>query len=431
MTAPPTSNSEQLYARARKVMVGGVSSPVRAFKAVGGTPRFIVRGQGSKVIDADGNSLIDYVLSWGPLIAGHAHPAVVEAAAEALRSGTSFGAPSLPELELAEEITGSMPGLEKVRFVNSGTEACMSALRLARAYTGRRYVVKFAGCYHGHSDLLLSRAGSGVATFDAPDSAGVPPEAASSTITLPYNDEGAFERLMGKMSAEIAAIIVEPVAGNMGVVPASAPFLRGLRKACSSAGALLVFDEVITGFRLGRTGAQGLYGVRPDLTCLGKVIGGGFPVGAYGGPATVMEMVSPEGPVYQAGTLSGNPVATAAGLATLSLMDDGAYARLERTSASLESVLLDASRGFEGGFTPQRIGSMLGLFFCSGPVTDFEGAGRTSRKAYAKFHASMLRGGVYLAPSPFETMFLSTAHSDADLEATAVAARASLKEAAP
>jgi glutamate-1-semialdehyde 2,1-aminomutase len=418
------ASSEALFARARKVMVGGVSSPVRAFKAVGGTPLFISRGKGSHIWSAEGGRYIDYVCSWGPLIAGHSHPKVIEAVSTALALGTSFGAPSENELKLAEKICSCLPSIERIRFVSSGTEATMSALRLARAFTRRDKLLKFDGCYHGHSDAFLTNAGSGMATFDIPSSEGVPAAAAADTVTIPYNDIGALQSAFAARKGEFAAVIVEPVAGNMGVVPPKEGFLEAVRSLCTKEGSLLIFDEVITGFRLSLGGAQAVFGVRPDITCLGKIIGGGFPVGAYGGAAELMQMVAPEGPVYQAGTLSGNPVAMAAGLATISLMEGGeGYRRLESASKRLEQGLREEAGRAGVALTTNRVGSMLGVFFSGRPITNFEEAKRADRGLYSKFHGSMLDDGVYLPPSAFETLFLSTAHSDADVDATVKASR--------
>ncbi len=405
-------------------MVGGVSSPVRSFASVGGDPLFIARGEGSKVWDVDGNVYTDYVCSWGPLILGHCDSDVVEAVTREVRTGTSFGAPTVPELKLAQGICSALPSVERVRFVNSGTEATMSALRVARAYTNRTKFVKFDGCYHGHADPYLAKAGSGLATLDLPSSAGVPAQA-SSAVTLPYNDEEALEEAFHAQGTEIAAAIVEPVAGNMGVVPPSPGFLRALRRHCTDSGSLLIFDEVITGFRVSAGGAQGLYGVRPDMTCLGKIIGGGFPVGAYGGRADIMHLVSPEGPVYQAGTLSGNPVAMAAGLATISKLDGATYARLEKSSARLEAGIIEAAgrKGVEVSLN--RVGSMVGVYFGSGRVTNYAEARASDFRLYPEFHRRMLADGVYLPPSPFETVFVSSAHSDKDLDNTVAAAEKS------
>lgn len=416
--------SEKLFARAQATMVGGVSSPVRSFRAVGATPIFIERGKGPYVWSVEGRRYIDYVCSWGPLIAGHSHPKVLAAAASALRRGASFGAPTENELELAEKVCAHISTLEKVRFVSSGTEATMSAMRLARASTRRDKLLKFEGGYHGHSDQFLTEAGSGLATFDIPSSAGVPRSVAADTVTVPYNDAGALERAFAAHRGEFAAVIVEPIAGNMGVVPPKEGFLEGARELCDRDGALLVFDEVITGFRVSVGGAQGRLGVRPDITCLGKIVGGGFPLGAYGGPRELMALVSPEGPVYQAGTLSGNPVATAAGHATISLMEkEGSYELLDSRAASLERGVRGAAEAAGVPLTTNRVGSMLGLFFTSGEVADFQGAKRTDTALYASFHRGMLEEGVYLPPSPFETLFVSTAHGQAEVDKTVLAAR--------
>ena len=405
-------------------MVGGVSSPVRAFKAVGGTPLFISRGAGSRVWTADGGRYIDYVCSWGPLIAGHSHPKVLRAVSAALTRGTSFGAPSKNELKLAEKICSCVPSIEKLRFVSSGTEATMSALRLARAYTRRDKLLKFDGCYHGHADPFLTNAGSGLATLDVPSSEGVPASVAADTVTIPYNDINALESAFAAHRGSLAAVIVEPVAGNMGVVPPKDGFLEAARSLCTRDGSLLVFDEVITGFRLSLGGAQATLGVSPDITCLGKVIGGGFPVGAYGGSDAIMKMVAPEGPVYQAGTLSGNPVAMAAGLATIQLMESsGSYRRLDSASARLDRGLREEADRAGVSLTTNRVGSMLGIFFSGQEVTNFEDAKRADRELYAAFHSSMLQEGIYLPPSAFETLFVSTAHTEADLDFTIRASR--------
>lgn len=421
--------SNELYRRASRVMVGGVSSPVRAFKSVGGTPRFIARGEGAHVWDEDGNRYTDYVCSWGALILGHADPRVLAYVSEKMKNGTSFGAPTREEILLAEKIRASFPSIEKVRFVNSGTEATMSALRAARGYTKRAKVVKFEGCYHGHSDQFLTRAGSGMATLDLPASAGVTEGSIADTVTLPFNDSDALESEFEREGDRIAAVIIEPVAGNMGVVPPEEGFLSALRKACTKSGAVLIFDEVITGFRVGPGGAQGLYGVRPDLTTLGKIIGGGFPVGAYGGKKEIMAMISPEGPVYQAGTLSGNPVAMAAGVKTLGVLGARGYGRLEALSKQLaEGLEAGASRaGIEASVN--RVGSMVGLFFSKGPVRNYAEAKKADSDAYRRFFWAMLESGTYFAPSAFETVFVSLAHGPEDIDATVASAGKGLKEA--
>jgi len=412
--------SERLFAEATGLMPGGVSSPVRAFRAVGGTPFFVERGEGAYLVDVDGNRYVDYVLSWGPLILGHAHPRVVAALEEAIRRGTSYGAPSPLEVELARLVRTAMPSLELVRFVSSGTEATMSALRLARAFTERTKVVKFTGCYHGHADLLLVQAGSGVATLGLPDSPGVTPGAVADTLTAPYNDLEAVERLFADEGGEIAAVVVEPVAGNMGLVPPLPGFLEGLRAVTAEQGALLVFDEVMTGFRVHPGGAQTLYGVTPDLTTLGKVIGGGLPVGAYGGRREIMELVAPAGSVYQAGTLSGNPLAMTTGIETLrELAKPGVWAGV---AASAER-LVDELAALDGPVQLARVGTMFGLFFADAPVTSWEQAKQADTAHFAAFHRELLDRGVYLAPSQFESGFLSTAHGETEIEATIAAAR--------
>jgi glutamate-1-semialdehyde 2,1-aminomutase len=418
------TRSESLFAEARELMPGGVSSPVRAFRAVGGTPLFVERGEGAYIVDVDGNRYVDYVLSWGPLVLGHAHPSVVSALEEAVRRGTSYGAPSPLEVELATLVREAMPSVELVRFVNSGSEATMSALRLARAYTGRSKIVKFAGCYHGHADLLLVQAGSGVATLGLPDSPGVTPGAVADTLSAPYNDLTAVERLLAEYPGEIAAVIVEPVAGNMGLVPPDEGFLAGLRDLTADDGALLVFDEVMSGFRVHPGGAQAAYGVTPDLTTLGKVIGGGLPVGAYGGRREIMELVAPEGPVYQAGTLSGNPLAMTAGIATLrGLREPGVWEHLKEIGGNLVSHLEEAATAAGAAVQVVRAGTMLGLFFTDSPVRSWEDARRADTERFASFHRAMLESGVYLPPSQFETWFLSTTHGAQEIETTIAAAR--------
>jgi glutamate-1-semialdehyde 2,1-aminomutase len=418
-----------LYSRAVRVMPGGVNSPVRAFKAVGGTPLFIRSGRGARITDEDGGEYIDYVMSWGPLLFGHAFGPVVSAVREAALSGTSFGAPTEREVLLAEKIVSMVPSIEKVRLVNSGTEAVMSAIRLARAATNRRIVLKFEGCYHGHADSFLIKAGSGAATFGEPSSPGVTPGTAADTRNADLNDLSTVKEVFKACRGEVACVVVEPVAGNMGLVPPEPGFLEGLREITANDGALLVFDEVMTGFRLARGGAQELYGVTPDLTTLGKVIGGGLPVGAYGGRADLMEKVSPEGPVYQAGTLSGNPLATAAGLAMLGAIgeDGDLYARLDRLGGRLETGMrnLLAGRKIAGSF--QRVGSMFCLYFGKGPVRRWGDAAACDRERFRKFFHRMLEHGVYLAPSPFEAGFLSAAHTEADVDATIAAAAEALR----
>jgi len=414
--------SERLYAEALDLLPGGVSSPVRAFRAVGGSPLFIERGEGAFLVDVDGNRYLDYVLSWGPLILGHAHPRVVRALEEALRKGTSFGAPSPLELELARLIRDAMPSLELVRFVSSGTEATMSALRVARAFTQRTKIVKFVGCYHGHADLLLVQAGSGVATLGLPDSPGVTAGAVEDTLTAPFNDLPAVERLF-EAHDDIAAVILEPVVGNMGLVLPQPGFLEGLRAVTTANGALLVFDEVMTGFRVHSGGAQALFGVTPDLTTLGKVIGGGLPVGAYGGRREIMELVAPAGPVYQAGTLSGNPLAMTAGIETLrAIAEPGVWDGLERAGARLDAGLSALGAGVQVA----RAGTMFGMFFTDIPVTSWDEAKEADTERFAAFHRAMLERGVYLAPSQFEAGFLSTLHGDEEIDATVEAASSAL-----
>ncbi len=414
------TRSQELFARAQNVIPGGVNSPVRAFKSVGGKPVFIKRGEGSRVYDEDGNSFIDYVCSWGPLILGHACPEVIEAIRRASLDGTTFGASTALEVELAEMIVEAVPSIEMVRLVSSGTEALMSAVRVARGFTGREKVIKFEGCYHGHSDGLLAKAGSGIATLGVPDSAGVPASIASDTITLPYNNIDAVEKTMRAVGNEVACVVIEPVAGNMGVVAPKPGYLAGLRAICDNCGALLLFDEVITGFRVAYGGAQELFGVRPDLTTLGKIIGGGLPVGAYGGRKDIMSCIAPLGPVYQAGTLSGNPLAVSAGIATLKMLQKPKfYDELERKASALADGLSAAVQGTR----INRVGSMMTAFFTEGEVVDYASAKKADTTTYARFFAEMLQRGVYLAPSQFEAAFVSAAHSDQDIELTIEAAR--------
>ncbi len=421
--------SQRLFREAQQFIPGGVNSPVRAFRAVGGIPRFMQRGSGARVWDVDGNEYLDCVGSWGPLILGHARREVIEAACETARLGTTFGAPTEQEVRLARAIAEALPSVELVRLVNSGTEAVMSAVRLARAHTGRTKVVKFEGGYHGHSDGLLAQAGSGLATLSLPGSPGVPAAWAAETLVLPYNDALAVEQAMQARGHEIACLLVEPVAGNMGVVPPAPGFLEALRRATREAGALLIFDEVITGFRVHYRGAQTLYGVQPDLTVLGKIIGGGFPIGAFGGSRAIMELLAPTGPVYQAGTLSGNPVACAAGLATLRLLaDEQPYSELDRRGVALAEGLREAAADAGVAVTINRVGSMLTLFFCAGPVTDYRSALASDTKRYAAFFQAMLARGVYLPPSQFEAVFLSAAHTDDDVARICRAAGEALRE---
>jgi len=412
------TRAETLLARAAQRIPGGVNSPVRAFRGVGGAPPFIVRGAGSRIWDVDGNVYIDYIGSWGPLLLGHCHPEITAALEEALHNGTSFGLPTEREIELAEAICEAVPSIEMVRLVNSGTEATMSALRLARAFTGRELVIKFEGCYHGHVDSLLVKAGSGVATLGIPDTAGVPAAFADTTLAAPYNSISAVEEAFNRHGNRIAAVIVEPVAGNMGCVPPAPGFLQSLRELSSRHGALLIFDEVMTGFRLAYGGAQQLYGIRPDLTTLGKVIGGGLPIGAYGGRADVMKLVAPSGPVYQAGTLSGNPLAVAAGLAMLRHLKahPEVYSRVAQRTARLAAAA-------PAGITVNQVGSMITFFFTSEPVTDYSSARRSDTARFAAFHRWMLEHGICLPPSQFEAAFVSAAHSDEDIARTAEAAR--------
>jgi glutamate-1-semialdehyde 2,1-aminomutase len=419
--------SRSLFDQALSLLPGGVDSPVRAFKAVGGDPLFIARGEGAWIEDVDGRRYVDFLMSWGPLILGHAHPAVVGALREAVGNGTSFGAPSPLEVELAKRIRRSFPSLELLRFVNSGTEATMSAVRVARAFTGRTRVVKFEGCYHGHADLFLVKAGSGVATLGLPDSPGVPPSTVADTLVAPFNDLPAVERLFEEHPRSIATVVVEPVAGNMGVVPPAPGFLEGLRSLTRSSGALLLFDEVMTGFRVHPGGAQGLTGVVPDLTTLGKVIGGGLPVGAYGGRREIMELVAPSGPVYQAGTLSGNPLAMTAGIATLEeLGKPGVWEGIARATADLAGRLSAVARAARVPLQVQRAGTMLTAFFSDAPVTDWASARRSDTARFASFFRTLLDRGIYWVPSQFEAAFLSTAHGSRELDLTEEAVRGAL-----
>jgi len=425
------TRSEELFARAQAVIPGGVSSPVRAFKAVGGSPLFVARAEGARFWDEDGRPFIDYVGSWGPMILGHAQPAVVEAVRAAASRGTSYGAPCAGEVELAERVVRHVPSIEKLRFVSSGTEATMSALRVARGFTGRRKILKFDGCYHGHADSLLVAAGSGVATLGIPGSPGVPEATVGDTLVAPFNDVSAVEAAVAAHGRDLAAIIVEPVCGNMGTVAPGPGYLQALREISRANGTLLVFDEVMTGFRVALGGAQGAYGVRPDMTCLGKIVGGGLPAAAYGGRAHVMAVVAPDGPVYQAGTLSGNPLAMAAGVAMLDLLArPGTYEALEAASARLEAGLRQSARAASCTVTLNRVASMLTVFFCAGPVTDYATAKASDTKRFARFFHAMLERGVYLPPAQYEAAFVSLAHGEAEIDATVAAAREAFEAAA-
>lgn len=420
-------HSMSLFQKSQKVIPGGVNSPVRACKAVGTLPRFIDRADGCRIFDADGNEYIDYVGSWGPMILGHRHPAVIQAITDVLSRGTSFGAPTDLEMELAYRVTEAVPSVEMVRMVNSGTEATMSAIRLARGATGRDIVIKFDGCYHGHADMLLVDAGSGVATLNIPGSPGIPESVVRHTLSLPYNDPEAVRNVMAEKGKDVAAIIVEPVAGNMGMVPPLPGFLETLREVTQQNGSLLIFDEVMCGFRVAYGGAQSLYDIRPDLTCFGKIIGGGMPVGAYGGRKDIMSQVAPEGAVYQAGTLSGNPVAMAAGLATLEqLRQPGVYDTLETRSRCLAEGLAEAARQSNVPVSFNRVGSMLGMFFTDRAVNDFGTAKMSDLERFGRYYRHMLDTGIYLAPSQFEACFVSLAHDDAAIEQTIKAAQTSL-----
>ena len=420
-----TSKNDDLFARAQAVIPGGVNSPVRAFRAVGGAPRFFASGARARVVDADGRSFIDYVGSWGPLIAGHAHPDVISAVCEAAAQGLSFGAPTEREVRMAELLTRLVPSMESVRLVSSGTEATMSALRLARGFTGRPALIKFEGCYHGHADSLLVKAGSGALTFGAPSSAGVPEDISKHTLVLDYNDAQQLEDAFAKHGNQIAAVIVEPVAGNMNLIAPAPGFLQAIRDLCTRHGAVLIFDEVMTGFRVHAGGAQALYGIKPDLTTLGKVIGGGLPVGAFGGRRDIMNRIAPLGPVYQAGTLSGNPVAVAAGLATLELVQQpGFYERLFRNTGALIEGLNQAAQKRKLAFSAQHVGSMFGLYFRSGVPGSYAEVMQSDRDAFNRFFHAMLDRGIYLAPSAFEAGFVSSAHGEAEIRETIAAAEA-------
>ena len=423
-----TTNSSALFARAKELIPGGVNSPVRAFRSVGADPLFIRSAAGCRITDADGNEFIDYVGSWGPMILGHCHPQVVKAVQDAAASGSSFGAPTELEITLAEMVIAAVPSIEMVRMVSSGTEATMSAIRLARGCTGRDKILKFSGCYHGHADSLLVKAGSGAATFGVPDSPGVPQDFAKHTLTARFNDLESVRTLFAENRGQIACIIVEPVAGNMGTVPPRDGFLEGLRTICTEEGAILIFDEVMSGFRVAYGGAQEVYGVTPDMTTLGKIIGGGLPVGAFGGRKEIMAQLSPSGGVYQAGTLSGNPLAMSAGIATLKLLQrPGFYAELEEKSACLAAGIAQAARDAGYPLYSTRVGSMFCAFFTGGEVRDWDTAAQCDTKAFATYFRSMLEQGIYLAPSQFETAFVSIAHGQADLDRTIAAARKAFK----
>jgi glutamate-1-semialdehyde 2,1-aminomutase len=418
--------SRKLQRRAEQMIPGGVNSPVRAFGSVGGDAPFIARGEGSRIFDADGNEYIDYIASWGPLVLGHAPPTVIEAVISAARNGTSFGASTASEADLAEIVLSAFPHIQKVRFVSSGTEATMSAIRLARAYTKRKYIVKFEGCYHGHADALLVKAGSGVATLGIPGSAGVPEEFTQFTLALPFNDTDALEEAFNKFKHQIACVIVEPVVGNMGCVPPARGYLEALRAITQRDQAVLIFDEVMTGFRLAFGGAQELYTITPDLTTMGKIIGGGLPVGAYGGPSEIMDLVAPMGPMYQAGTLSGNPLAMAAGLATLRYLREHkkeVYPRLDKLSDELVAGVTAAAKDADVTICYNRVGSMFTWFFTPGPVTDWTSAAKSDTEAFGRFFRSMLDNGVYLPPSQFEAAFLGAAHTEEDVQQTITAAK--------
>jgi glutamate-1-semialdehyde 2,1-aminomutase len=420
------ATSRRLFERASALIPGGVNSPVRAFRAVGGTPVFVARAEGSHVHSVDGRSYIDYVGSWGPMILGHAHPDVVEAVRQAAPRGLSYGAPTELEVRFAEKVCSFFPSIEMVRAVSSGTEATMSALRVARGFTGRDLIVKFEGCYHGHADFLLVKAGSGGATLGVPDSAGVPASTVATTASLPYNDIAALRALFGSRGHEIAAVIVEPVVGNMGVVPAVPGFLEAILESCATHGAVSIFDEVMTGCRVSRGGMQERSGLKPDMTCLGKIVGGGLPLAAYGGKRAIMERLAPLGPVYQAGTLSGNPIAVSAGLATMDRLNGALYARLEALSARLESGIARAVATRGANACVQRVGSMITLFFTRGPVRSWADAKACDTRAFAGWHAGMLERGVYWPPAQFEAAFISAAHTESEIDETVKAAQDAL-----
>ncbi len=420
--------SEALFEEAVLRIPGGVNSPVRAFNAVGGQPLFLKKAKGSKITDVDGNRFIDYVLSWGPMILGHAHPKVIAAVQKAAASGTSFGAPTPLEITLAERVQHKFPSMERVRFVNSGTEATMSAIRLARGFTKRDKIIKFEGCYHGHADSLLVKAGSGAMTLGVPDSAGIPADLARDTVTLPFNNLSAVKKTLEAIGDQVACIIIEPVPGNMGTIIPKEGYLSGLRELTKSFDVLLIFDEVMSGFRVAPGGAQERYGIQPDLTCLGKIIGGGLPVGAFGGRLEIMNHIAPLGPVYQAGTLSGNPLAMAAGIETLALLETHRlYEKLEAKGASLEEGMRDAAKRAKVPVQINRVGSQMTLFFNRSEVKDYASAAKSSRKRFASFHRTLLELGVYFAPSPFEALFLSTAHSPGDIDKTIAVVYEALK----